>query len=221
MLRKDFRAAFSSAGEFWTALKEYLGGSSRRSTIANADALSAFLETRASHVAQTSLFGYLRTRAGSTYPELFSNDAFMISVNIAKWQVWLACLSDLAIFAGGLLHQRSAARDGEVGGLIHAAAADVLKRTGEPAEAGEQFATNAAALLTRIETTDWSTIGDDESAFSASPSALVQWAPIIESLKELDSEIVQNSVRFRWQEVRRDLRQDLDASAVMASAINE
>jgi hypothetical protein len=35
-------------------------------------------------VVQTALYGYLRTRTGSLYPELFSNDAFMISVNNAN-----------------------------------------------------------------------------------------------------------------------------------------
>jgi hypothetical protein len=46
----------------------------------------------------------------------------------------------------------------------------------------------------------------------------VRWAPIVENLKELDEEIVKNSVRFRWQEIRRDLRRNLDAGAVLRSA---
>jgi hypothetical protein len=37
----------------------------------------------------------------------------------------------------------------------------------------------------------------------------------MDTLKELDDEIVRNSVRFRWQEVRRDLAQHLDARAVL------
>ena len=36
-------------------------------------------------------------------------------------------------------------------------------------------------------------------------------------LKQLDEEIVLNSVRFRWQEVRRHFARDLDANAVIAS----
>ena len=39
-----------------------------------------------------------------------------------------------------------------------------------------------------------------------------------DELKQYDAEIVRGSVRFRWQEVRRDLRRDLDAEAVLASA---
>ena len=45
--------------------------------------------------------------------------------------------------------------------------------------------------------------------------ALVRWAPIMPELKELDAEIVMNSVRFRWQEVRRELRSTLDAAKLL------
>ena len=41
---------------------------------------------------------------------------------------------------------------------------------------------------------------------------------MVDELKQLDAEIVRNSVRFRWIEVRRDLREMLDAAAVMVSA---
>jgi hypothetical protein len=62
---------------------------------------------------------------------------------------------------------------------------------------------------------DWTRVTDDEAAFSESPSALVRWAPIVEELKQFDEGIVRNSVRFRWQEIRRDLRRCLDARAVL------
>jgi hypothetical protein len=62
----------------------------------------------------------------------------------------------------------------------------------------------------------WSEVPDNAVAFSESPGALVRWAPIMEELKQLDEDIVRNSVRFRWQEVRRDLRASLDAEALLA-----
>ena len=52
---------------------------------------------------------------------------------------------------------------------------------------------------------------------ASGPAALVEWAPIVEDIKQLDQHIVRNSVRFRWQEVRRDLRRDLDADAVLSA----
>lgn len=93
---------------FWTILGNYMGvgkgaGGYRLDTPA---ALGAFLHSRASHVAQTSLYGYMKTRAGTRFPALFENSAILASINIAKWQVWLACLSDLAVYSGVLIRLR-------------------------------------------------------------------------------------------------------------------
>jgi hypothetical protein len=216
MLHKQFRDAFKAPHEFWRALRDYVAGTARLTEITDPDGLAEFLDTRASHVAQTALYGYLRTRAGTSYPELFTNDDFMISVNRAKWRMWLACLSDLSVFAGGLIANRSELDDARAAALMHFVCATVLSQTGTPADAGDQFGGHAEALQTRIAGTRFTIIADDDSAFTESPAALVECAPVIESLKELDSEIVRNSVRFRWQEVRRDLRRGLDAQSVLS-----
>jgi len=207
-------------GKLFAWLREYLGASrrGRRAPIVDIAGLSRFLQTRASHVAQTSLYGYLRTRAGTRYPELFRNDDFIESVNIAKWQVMLACLSDLAVYAGGLLVQRWGAPSAQVGEIVRAAVESVLASVGTPPDAGAPFAAGIARLRDRIARTDWRAVTDDEAPFSASPKALVEWAPIVDELKQLDTEIVENSVRFRWQEVRRELRRDLDGAALLAAA---
>ena len=200
-----------------SVLAEYLGagGAGRKRTIADVAALRHFLDTRASHVAQTTLYGYLRTRAGTRHPVLFENDAFVVSINHAKWQMWLACLSDLSVFAGGLLAQRSGARAAAAGAAVRSAADEILSRTGTPDDSGPLFADGAVAVRNRLDRCRFDEVGDDESAFTASPEALVRHAPIIPELMALDEEIVRNSVRFRWQEIRRELRAMLDADAVL------
>jgi len=172
-------------------------------------------------VAQTSLYGYLRTRAGMIYPQLFDNDEYVQSINIAKWQLWLACLSDLSIYAGGLLAKRSQKSSSEIGALMQELVATILHDTGTPADAGEEFSAHAARVQARLAGCDWDRVSDDETPFSESPTALIRWAPVVDNLKELDEEIVRNSVRFRWQEIRRALRDNLDAEAVLRSAIRQ
>ncbi|MCZ7562884.1 MAG: hypothetical protein M5U08_02945 [Burkholderiales bacterium] len=71
-------------------------------------------------------------------------------------------------------------------------------------------------MRARLAACDWGAVEDGEGPFVDSPGALVRWAPIIDELKALDEGIVKNSVRFRWHEVRRDLRHGLDAEAVLA-----
>jgi hypothetical protein len=176
-----------------------------------------FLDSRASFVAQTTLYGYLRARAGSRFPELFDNETFVRSINIAKWPIWLACLSDLSIYAGGLVAQRTAAAQPEVAGLMNSAVDAVLVATGVPGDAGPDFPSLANEVRERVRDCVWESVRDDASPFTESPAALVRWAPIVDEFKRLDERFVKNSVRFRWQEVRRDLRRDLAADAVLAS----
>lgn len=188
----------------------------RREPVRSAESLRTFLQTRASHVAQMTLYGYLRTRAGTRFPELFENDAFAVSLNIAKWHVWLACLSDLSVYAGGLL-RRNGASAAQIRELMCRLVDEVLADAGTPADAGPEFTAHAQRVQARMALCDWSASDDGEAAFVESPTALVYWAPIVDDLKALDADIVRNSIRFRWHEVRRDLSHNLDPAAVLAS----
>lgn len=206
----------------WQLLREYfdLARLRRLPPIVDQEGLKDFLYTRASFVSQTSLYGYLRTRSGMRYPELFDDDEFVTSINIAKWQMWLACLSDLAVFTGGLLMKHPRANESTVASLIQETVNTILKETGVPEEAGDRFHINADHVRHRLAMCQWSTVTDNEQPFSHSPQALVEWAPVIDELKKLDEEIVVNSVRFRWQKVRQDLRTALNSDAVFENLAN-
>jgi hypothetical protein len=201
------------------ALRDYLGGRrSRARPIVNRADLRQFLESRASYVCQMSLYGYLRTRTGVRFPELFADDVFVVSINQAKWHIWLACLSDITVYAGLLILRRTNSPAETVRGVMRTLLDEALTIVGTPDDAGPDFQTHAQRVRSRLALCDWSALDDDESAFSESPEALVRYAPVIDELKTLDAPIVRNSVRFRWQEVRRDLRRDLRAEAVLADA---
>lgn len=201
-------------------LGEYfkIGHWRKQEPVADGETLKAFLNTRASYVGQYSLYSYLRTRAGTRYPELFDDDVFVVSINIAKWHVWLACLSDLVVYAGGLIYRQADADSDTVSKLMTQLVDEILDETGIPEEAGGEFAAHAGEVRKRIANCNWANVTDDEGPFTASPDALIKWAPVVEDLKELDEEIVRNSIRFRWQKVRRDLREALDSSAVLGLA---
>jgi hypothetical protein len=181
------------------------------------EALARFLDSRASFVAQTSLYGYLRTRAGMRYPELFDDDPFVEGINIAKWHIWLDALSDLAVYAGSRVAQHAPRETARVGRMMTTLVADIIASHGEPSEAGAEFPAHAEQVRDRVARTDWQVVGKDEAAFTASPDGLMRWAPVIDALKEMDEEIVRNSVRFRWQEVRRDFARDLDVEAILSA----
>lgn len=189
----------------------------RAQPIRDPAALRAFLQSRASYVAQMTLYGYLRTRSGVRFPELFNDDHFVASINIAKWHVWLACLSDLAAYAGGLLRRGGGASGAAVGALVQQVVGEILAETGTPADAGPEFAAHANRVRARLALCDWDAQADGDGPFVESPSALVYWAPIVDELKALDEEVVRNSVRFRWNEIRAQMRRALDAQSVMGA----
>jgi hypothetical protein len=209
---RDLRPA-----SLWAALRSYFGleGRGKEEPVNDRASLQRFLDTRASMVSQTSLYGYLRTRAGMRYPELFDDDPFIASINAAKWHIWLDCLSDLAVFAGSRIAREAPREVARVATLMKNVVDDVIEAAGAPPEAGRDFAEHADRVRERVARCDWLAVGDDEAAFSDSPASLVRYAPIVDELKELDEHIVRNSVRFRWQEVRRDLRRNLDPAAVL------
>ncbi len=194
-----------------------IGRSDKTPHLTNPESLGQFIQTRASHIAQTSLYGYLRTRAGTRYPELFENPNILLSINMAKWQIWLACLSDLTIYIGGLIHQRTGANSNHISRLLCPVMDEILNSTGIPEEASAKFPDTAQSLRQRIANCDYTTITDDEFAFSKSPESLFYWAPVADQLKNKDEEIVKNSVRFRWQEIRRCARKLLQADTLMES----
>ncbi len=202
--------------EYWQMLSDYvgLGRKAKLRPIADQDSLAEFLSSRASHVAQASLYGYLRTRAGTRFPEMFENPDILISINIAKWHIWLACVSDLAVYTGHCMHRSGNFDARSIADLVPKAVQQVFDQTGEPEEAGKDFAAGRDKVIQRLSTCDWEVDRDDDTVFSHSPEALFYWSPIADELKERDETIVKNSIRYRWIEVRRSLRKLLDCKTL-------
>ncbi len=202
--------------DYWEMLGDYVGIGRKRKIrpIADQDSLAEFIASRASHVAQASLYGYLRTRSGTRFPTLFENPDILASINIAKWHIWLACVSDLSVFTGQCMYQSGLFDEQAIADLVPQAVQQVLDETGEPEEAGKDFAASRQRIVQRIANCDWTLERDDDTVFSQSPEALFYWSPIADELKQRDETIVKNSIRFRWIEVRRSLRKLLDCKTL-------
>jgi len=183
------------------------------------EAICDFVSTRAAFMAQKTLYGYLKTRMGTRYPSMFEDDVFVASIDIAKLQVYAACLSDLALYAASRASAGSeltvearralALACFEQGLADNAAAADGVAAF-SPAEV-------LAAFERRLAFWDWAGGPEGADIFSESPAALVRWAPIAPELKQYDGEIVENSIKFKWRDTRREFERRLDAGAVAAA----
>ncbi len=178
--------------------------------------LADFVGSRAAFVTQKKLYGYLKTRMGTRWPTLFEDDVFVASINIAKAQIFAACLADLAVHAaattgaGGRLDRAGCA---SLAGHVHAEGL-AANRDAWPADIDQR--SWAAAFAARVADVNWDNVAAGGDCFTESPQALVKWAPIAPELKKYDAEIVRNSIRYAWIEVRARLRERLAAEAVAA-----
>lgn len=192
--------------------------SSRRDSapIDSVAALKRFVATRAAFIAQKTLYGYVKTRMGIRYPAMFTDDVFVSSLNIAKMHVFAACLSDLIIYAVAHALDDEAISDESRVDVALACFNQGLIDNRDQIVAGFSAARAATEFVTRLEGTDWGFGARQRQNFRRSPLALVRWAPIAPELKRYDTEIVENSIRFAWREVRVELHKRLDAAAIAA-----
>lgn len=174
--------------------------------------LAIFIINQASHLAQTSLYGYLRARAGGDFPRLFNDPDFVAAVNVAKWRIWLAAVGDLAIFAGGLLTAGGVAPAVARGWILETLTV-ILDEAGQPVEAGDDFAAALDAQTRRVAADSLAADRPLDAIFHASPAALATWGPWVIPVVDNDLSILRNSVRYRWREPRAALRRRLNVAS--------
>jgi hypothetical protein len=208
--KSPLRTAFSLIAQKWAVFSERFD----RGPIDDVSKLTRFVQTRASFVAQSSLYGYLKTRMGTSFRQYFEDDVFSKSIRASAIKVFVSCLGDLAIFAAATTKQRSSLDDADATELAltcfdasiarYLSAKDLVH---VPADAFAQFRRRAGQ-------TDWAKAAESENAFIGSAEDLIRYSPVIDEYKDLDRESVRNSIRFRWRDARAELRKRIDASSV-------
>ena len=213
---KQFKTQVAEAAGWFADVASRLSTRRDSAPITTVEQLFEFARTRASLIAQKKLYGYLKERMGTSYPKMFEDEVFAKAIHIATLHVFAASLSDMTVHA-----------------VANAAMGSTLPATGRRRMAVECFAAGIAAnaeMVTepeapkqwradfdaRLAEVLWDSVAAGGHAFTQSPKALIKWAPISDDYKKLDREIVENSIRYAWNEVREDFRKRLDAPAVVA-----
>lgn len=179
-------------------------------------ALVEYTRSRAAFIAQKKLYGYLKTRMGTQWPVMFDDEVFVGSINVAKAHVFAACLADLSVYGAASAGQGNRLdRTERIALAIHLQAEGVAAND-SALPAGVDGREWRAAFAERVEDVNWENIVAGGDCFTESPKALVKWAPIAPELKKYDAEIVRNSMKYAWIEIRQKLRQRLVAEAVAA-----
>ena len=202
--------------ESWKALAKTLSFRRDNGPIDDLAGIEHFVATRAAFVAQKTLYGYLKTRIGTRYPRVFDDPTFVRSINIAKYHVFAACLSDLAIYAVATALCSQEITDESRCDLAMRFFRRGLDDNSDDVPIEFRFDQAISTFADRLKITDWASDALRPGNFRESPCALLKWAPIADHLKNDDSEIVRNSIRFAWRDIREQFQRRLVQVAVQA-----
>ena len=185
-----------------------------KSSIDSVGPFVEFIHTRSAYVAQTSLYGYLKTRMGRDYVKIFKDEKFAPSLNTAKWQVYAACLSDLTVYA---VARSGRAQPDEYAEFALHCHERCVRQTFAGSIAEGMRTQTLRDFRDRCDSLIWANAGIGAGAFTKSPEALADCSPVSDEFRRLDREIVMNSVRFRWNDIRGQLEKRLDGESVWRS----
>ena len=164
--------------------------------------LKNFIQERSAHVTQTTLYGYIKTRIGTRYPIMLEDDKFSNSINIAKWNIYVIAIADCTFYTYSYLYDKKNFRNFNVEKVY----LDILE-TERNNGLNEKVFINAKSMFNeRVQKINWNTF-HSEKPFQQSSLALYKWSPIADELKELDKEIVLNSIKLKWNIVENEFKE--------------
>ena len=190
--------------EVLSAVKDYLFPYEKISKkflkINNEDDLSIFIKEKSAFVTQSTLYGYLKTRMGLKQYMMFTDDVFVESVNKSKWNIFSEAVTDLTFYSVSFFKIKhnivnlDPVRIYE--NILNNEINNVL-----PKDTCEKYKLKFKEKLKEFNIEQYL----NNNPFVNSCNALFHWAPIADELKELDKEIVINSIKNKWMLVVADL----------------
>ena len=181
------------------------------------DQVIDFTDKQAAFVSQVTLYTYIKTRAGTQYPKLFENEDYLRSLKIARWHIFCACVSDLSVFIAARLYKEAHCPSAQAAAFAQHIGAIILSQIEQDDVPASIFDEAVQQLTIRAQEVDFLAAAMDDYAFQTSSDALLKWAPVIERFKQLDDEIVRNSIHLRWISVRRDIIRGMNNDAIYAA----
>ena len=163
--------------------------------------LQSFVQERAAHVTQTTLYGYLKTRIGTRYQLMLDDEKYSESVNIAKWNIYVSALSDLTLYVFSYLIIKKNLKENDSEEIFM----NIINNELKNGLSEELFNNSKKNFNSRLKIVNWNKF-HFEKPFKNSGLALYSWSPIADELKVLDKEIVLNSIMLKWNLVENEFK---------------
>ena len=191
-------------GEYLFPLKKI---TNKFKSINSKEDLENFVQERSAHVAQTTLYGYLKTRIGTRYALMVEDEKFTESINIAKWNIYVAAISDLTFYVFSYLIDKKNLKENDSEKIF----LNIIDKEFKNGLDNEIYENAKKEFIVKSKNIDWHNY-HLSNPFKESGLALYKWSPIADELKVLDKEIVLNSIKLKWNLVEnefKDLTKDL------------
>ena len=170
-------------------------------SINSTEDLQNFVQERSAHVTQTTLYGYLKTRIGTRFPIMVEDEKFSNSINIAKWNIYVAAISDLTLYVFSYLVNKKNLKQNDAETIFMNIINNELKNGLD-----QTIYENAKKeFILKLKSINWQKF-HSENPFKDSGLALYNWSPIADELKVLDKEIVLNSIKLKWNLVENEFK---------------
>ena len=166
------------------------------------DELEQFIQTKSAWATQVTLYNYLKTRMGTRYVLHFDNDEFMKSVNEAKWNIYSVALQDLTLFSFSFMKVYFSFNKMDKAKEIFFKILDDETTNNMPLNIIDEAKKNFEERFIKI---DWEKYYK-ERPFNPSALSLFKWAPIADELKNLDRQIILNSVILKWDVIKKEFQ---------------
>jgi hypothetical protein len=164
--------------------------------------LRNFIQERSAHVTQTTLYGYIKTRIGSRYAMMFEDETFLKSINLAKWNIYMAALSDCTFYVFSYLIDKKNLKQNDALEIFM----KIIESEKNNGLEDKLFESTKLEFNQRLKEINWK-VHHQNNPFKNSGLSLLKWSPIAENLKVFDKEIVLNSIKLKWNLVENDFKE--------------
>ena len=179
------------------AMKEYLFPveklTSYFKSIKSKEDLQKFIQQRSAHITQNTLYGYLKTRMGHKFTIMVDDEVFSQSINIAKWNIYMAALTDCTFYIFSYLMNEKNLQNNNSKEIYF----NIINKEKENGLSVEIHNKAKEFFLKRYEKVDFKKYYV-KNPFQESCKALYHWSPVADELKTLDEKIVLNSMSLKW-----------------------
>ena len=132
---------------------------------------------------------------------MFEDEVFLKSINLAKWNIYMAALTDCTFYVFSyLIDKKSLTKNDALEVFI-----EIIKNEKNNGLDSKLYEDTKLEFNQRLKEIDWK-IYHQNNPFKNSGLSLLKWSPIADNLKILDKEIVLNSIKLKWNIVENEFK---------------